>query len=39
MKAQRIEGAVALYQWLDRAPQGRNDTGVWWRRHDEYDKR
>jgi predicted dithiol-disulfide oxidoreductase (DUF899 family) len=20
-------------------PQGRNETGVWWRRHDEYDKR
>jgi predicted dithiol-disulfide oxidoreductase (DUF899 family) len=24
------------YQWLDRAPKGRNETGVWWRRHDEY---
>ena len=22
---------------LDRAPFGRNRTGVWWRRHDEYD--
>jgi len=22
-----------------RAPKGRNETGVWWRRHDEYDKR
>jgi predicted dithiol-disulfide oxidoreductase (DUF899 family) len=21
------------------APKGRNETGVWWRRHDEYDKR
>jgi predicted dithiol-disulfide oxidoreductase (DUF899 family) len=28
-----------MYQWLDRAPKGRNETGVWWRRHDEYDKR
>jgi predicted dithiol-disulfide oxidoreductase (DUF899 family) len=28
-----------MYQWLDRAPNGRNETGVWWRRHDEYDKR
>jgi predicted dithiol-disulfide oxidoreductase (DUF899 family) len=28
-----------LYQWLDRAPRGRNETGVWWRRRDEYDKR
>jgi predicted dithiol-disulfide oxidoreductase (DUF899 family) len=27
-----------MYQWLDRAPRGRNETGVWWRRHDEYDK-
>lgn len=25
------------YQWLDRAPKGRNETGYWWRRHDEYD--
>ena len=22
--------------WLDRAPLGRNETGIWWRRHDEY---
>jgi predicted dithiol-disulfide oxidoreductase (DUF899 family) len=28
-----------MYQWLDRAPKGRNETAVWWRRHDEYDKR
>jgi predicted dithiol-disulfide oxidoreductase (DUF899 family) len=29
-----------MYQWLDRAPKGRNETRVvWWRRHDEYDKR
>jgi len=27
-----------MYQWLDRAPAGRNETGIWWRRHDEYDK-
>jgi predicted dithiol-disulfide oxidoreductase (DUF899 family) len=27
-----------LYQWLDRAPKGRNETGIWMRRHDEYDK-
>jgi predicted dithiol-disulfide oxidoreductase (DUF899 family) len=25
-----------MYQWLDRAPLGRNETGFWWRRHDEY---
>jgi predicted dithiol-disulfide oxidoreductase (DUF899 family) len=27
-----------MYQWLDRAPRGRNETGVWWLRHDEYKK-
>src|SRR4030081_965460 len=26
-----------MYQWFDRAPLGRNETGFWWRRHDEYD--
>jgi predicted dithiol-disulfide oxidoreductase (DUF899 family) len=25
-----------MYQWLDRAPLGRNESGMWWRRHDEY---
>ena len=25
------------YQWLDRAPRGRNEAGgIWWHRHDEY---
>ncbi|GHE68371.1 hypothetical protein GCM10014715_22580 [Streptomyces spiralis] len=28
-----------MYQWLDRAPLGRNETGFWWRRHDEYENR
>jgi predicted dithiol-disulfide oxidoreductase (DUF899 family) len=28
-----------MYQWLDRAPGGRNETGIWFRRHDEYIKR
>ena len=23
-----------MYQWLDRAPKGRNERGLWWRRHD-----
>jgi predicted dithiol-disulfide oxidoreductase (DUF899 family) len=27
-----------MFQWLDRAPKGRNETSAWWRRHDEYDK-
>jgi predicted dithiol-disulfide oxidoreductase (DUF899 family) len=26
------------YQWLDRAPLGRNEPTEWWRRRDEYDK-
>jgi predicted dithiol-disulfide oxidoreductase (DUF899 family) len=26
-----------MYQWLDRAPLGRNEEGMWWRRHDEYE--
>lgn len=28
----------STYQWLDRAPKGRNETGFWWHRHDEYDQ-
>jgi predicted dithiol-disulfide oxidoreductase (DUF899 family) len=32
-----LDGIWGMYQWLDRAPLGRNETGVWWRRHDEYD--
>jgi len=27
-----------MYAWLDRAPRGRNETGIWWRRHDNYDR-
>ena len=37
--ARGLDGLWGMYQWLDRAPLGRNETGVWWRRHDEYDKR
>jgi predicted dithiol-disulfide oxidoreductase (DUF899 family) len=33
-----LDGLWGMYQWLDRAPKGRNETGLWWRRHDEYDK-
>jgi predicted dithiol-disulfide oxidoreductase (DUF899 family) len=33
-----VDALWGMYQWLDRAPKGRNDTGLWWRRHDEYDK-
>ena len=37
--ARGLDGLWGMYQWLDRAPKGRNETGVWWRRHDEYAKR
>lgn len=31
-----LDGLWGMYQWLDRAPLGRNEKGIWWRRHDEY---
>ena len=37
--ARGLDGLWGMYQWLDRAPKGRNETSVWWRRHDEYNKR
>ena len=37
--ARGVDGIWGMYHWLDRAPKGRNETGIWWRRHDEYDKR
>ncbi|MBN3793019.1 DUF899 domain-containing protein [Burkholderia sp. Ac-20353] len=37
--ARGLDGLWGMYQWLDRAPKGRNEQGVWWRRHDEYDRR
>ena len=39
--ARGLDAMWAMYPWLDRAPLGRNesDTGVWWRRRDEYDTR
>jgi predicted dithiol-disulfide oxidoreductase (DUF899 family) len=46
--ARGLDALWGMYQWLDRAPRGRNETmfvgagdlraGVWYRRHDEYDK-
>jgi predicted dithiol-disulfide oxidoreductase (DUF899 family) len=37
--ARGLDGLWGMYQWLDRAPLGRNEaSGFWWRRHDEYDK-
>jgi predicted dithiol-disulfide oxidoreductase (DUF899 family) len=35
--ARGLDGLWGMYQWLDRAPRGRNETGIWFRRHDEYD--
>ena len=32
-----IDDLWGMYQWLARAPRGRNESGLWWRRHDEYD--
>jgi predicted dithiol-disulfide oxidoreductase (DUF899 family) len=37
--ARGLDALWGMYQWLDRAPKGRNETGVWWRHHDAYDKR
>ena len=41
--ARGVDGLWGMYQWLDRAPQGRNeahadDSLIWLRRHDEYDR-
>src|SRR5882724_8407946 len=44
--ARGLDGLWGMYQWIDRAPRGRNESlfvgtgdlraGVWYRRHDEY---
>ena len=32
-----LDALWGMYQWLDRAPKGRNEgDGTWWRRRDEY---
>jgi predicted dithiol-disulfide oxidoreductase (DUF899 family) len=31
-----LDALWGMYPWLDRAPKGRNEEGIWWRRHDEY---
>jgi predicted dithiol-disulfide oxidoreductase (DUF899 family) len=36
--ARGLDSLWGMYQWLDRAPKGRNEEGAWWRRHDEYEK-
>ncbi|HEU4428479.1 MAG TPA: DUF899 domain-containing protein [Myxococcota bacterium] len=37
--ARGLDGLWGAYQWLDRAPRGRNEKGFWWHRHDEYGER
>jgi predicted dithiol-disulfide oxidoreductase (DUF899 family) len=34
--ARGVDPLWNMYQWLDRAPLGRNEAGIWWKRHDEY---
>jgi predicted dithiol-disulfide oxidoreductase (DUF899 family) len=36
--ARGVDALWGMYQWLDRAPKGRNETGIWFRRRDEYDQ-
>lgn len=35
--ARGLDGLWNIYQWLDRAPLGRNENGSWMKRHDEYE--
>ncbi|MGO9756383.1 MAG: DUF899 domain-containing protein [Roseiarcus sp.] len=35
--ARGVDGVWSMYPWLDRAPKGRNESGPWLRRHDEYE--
>jgi predicted dithiol-disulfide oxidoreductase (DUF899 family) len=37
--ARGLDGLWGMYQWLDRAPLGRNEHGFWWRHHDKYAQR
>ena len=37
--ARGLDGLWGMYQWLDRAPLGRNERGVWLRHHDKYPAR
>jgi predicted dithiol-disulfide oxidoreductase (DUF899 family) len=32
-----LDALWGMYPWLDRAPNGRNEEGAWFRRHDEYE--
>ena len=37
--ARGLDALWGMYQWLDRAPKGRNESGFWLRRHDDYGTR
>jgi predicted dithiol-disulfide oxidoreductase (DUF899 family) len=37
--ARGVDALWGMYQWLDRAPLGRNEQGLWFRRRDEYGER
>jgi predicted dithiol-disulfide oxidoreductase (DUF899 family) len=37
--ARGLDALWGGYQWLDRAPKGRNEPDFWWRHHDQYDQR
>src|SRR5690348_11192131 len=37
--ARGLDGLWGMYQWLDRAPLGRNETGMWLRHRDQYSAR
>ena len=34
--ARGLDSLWGMYQWLDRAPLGRNEDGAWLRHHDQY---
>ena len=31
-----VDAIWGMYPWLDRSSKGRNESGLWWRRNDEY---
>ncbi len=37
--ARGLDGLWGAYQWLDRAPKGRNEPTYWWRHHDSYERK
>jgi predicted dithiol-disulfide oxidoreductase (DUF899 family) len=37
--ARGLDGLWGMYQWLDRAPKGRSESGYWLRHHDAYGER